>query len=296
MAVPDWPGTNGHNMFLFPWQLWIYGPFDLFVEHGHRLLGSLAGMLTIGLVAACVITRRPRWLILLSLGCLVAVIAQGVLGGVRVLLDARLVAMIHGCVGPAFFALCAVTAVVTSRRWHDLSPAQHVVDSGTLVDALLVVALAYIQLVFGALLRHTPVDASPSFFRVAVLFHVANAFVVAFQVGVMAWRMAKIREASTWLTRPTTVLALLTGLQLLLGAGTWVLKYSFPASLDAFKMAAGYTITANSLTQSLVTTAHVAVGSLILAVSSVLLVRVAGSRRGAMAKISFEFRAKGLAL
>ena len=50
MAVPDWPSTFGYNMFLYPWQSWLAGPWDLFVEHGHRLLASSVGMLTIGLV------------------------------------------------------------------------------------------------------------------------------------------------------------------------------------------------------------------------------------------------------
>ncbi len=44
MAVPDWPTTYGYNMFLYPWQTWLFGPWDLFIEHGHRLLGSLAGL------------------------------------------------------------------------------------------------------------------------------------------------------------------------------------------------------------------------------------------------------------
>ncbi|MEI6339606.1 MAG: ABC transporter substrate-binding protein, partial [Verrucomicrobiota bacterium] len=37
MAVPDWPATYGHNMFLFPFAEWFWGPWDLFLEHGHRL-------------------------------------------------------------------------------------------------------------------------------------------------------------------------------------------------------------------------------------------------------------------
>ena len=40
MAVPDWPGTYGYNLLLYPWQTWIAGPWDLFIEHGHRLLGA----------------------------------------------------------------------------------------------------------------------------------------------------------------------------------------------------------------------------------------------------------------
>ncbi|MEO8269758.1 MAG: cytochrome oxidase assembly protein, partial [Aureliella sp.] len=37
MAVPDWPGTYGWNMFAYPASTWLFGPFDLLVEHSHRL-------------------------------------------------------------------------------------------------------------------------------------------------------------------------------------------------------------------------------------------------------------------
>src|SRR5437773_848831 len=46
LAVPDWPTTFGHNMFLFPWSQMIGG---IFYEHTHRLIGSLVGMLTVAL-------------------------------------------------------------------------------------------------------------------------------------------------------------------------------------------------------------------------------------------------------
>ena len=60
MAVPDWPGTYGYNLFLYPWQSWLAAPWDLFIEHGHRLLGSVAGLVSIALVVAVLLTdRRP---------------------------------------------------------------------------------------------------------------------------------------------------------------------------------------------------------------------------------------------
>jgi cytochrome c oxidase assembly protein subunit 15 len=84
MAVPDWPNTYNYNMFAYPIRDWFLGPWDLFVEHGHRLLGSLSGIIAIAL---CVVTflmdRRTsvrRWSILI----LALVIGQGILGGQRV--------------------------------------------------------------------------------------------------------------------------------------------------------------------------------------------------------------------
>jgi heme a synthase len=49
LAVPDWPSTFGHNMFLFPWSRMVGG---VFYEHSHRLAGALVGLLTVALAAA----------------------------------------------------------------------------------------------------------------------------------------------------------------------------------------------------------------------------------------------------
>ncbi len=128
MAVPDWPGTYGYNLWLYPWTTWLFGPFDLFVEHGHRLLATVVGMLTIGLFVAAYRFEKRRWFATWAFFMLLAVIAQGVLGGFRVLLDARTMAMIHGCTGPLFFALAAVTAVMSSPTWSRLPEADSLRD------------------------------------------------------------------------------------------------------------------------------------------------------------------------
>jgi cytochrome c oxidase assembly protein subunit 15 len=292
MAVPDWPGTFGHNMFMFPWQQWIFGPYNVFVEHGHRLLASLAGMLTIAFLSSVFLTRSSRLVKMLSIAALALVLFQGVLGGMRVLLDERTLAMLHGCTGPAFFALTAVLALVTSRRWQ--TPEETRIERSTLIAGIATPMLAYVQLIFGAMLRHVPVDAGPNWFRIAVIFHVFTALIIAGHVlgfGIKTLR----KQSNRWIVSPTSVLMVLVGLQLLLGASTWVLKYSWPSALSQYDFAAGYTVTANSLVQSLVTTGHVAVGSLILAVSTVLaarLVRLAG----AFAKLPFDLHLRGLAV
>ena len=60
MAVPDWPGTYGYNLFRYPWQTWLAGPWDLFIEHGHRLLGATAGLLAIALVVVVAAAMLAR--------------------------------------------------------------------------------------------------------------------------------------------------------------------------------------------------------------------------------------------
>src|SRR5438132_5493893 len=79
LAVPDWPTTFGHNMFLYPWAQMVGG---VFYEHSHRLIGAVVGVLTLALGVA-LWPSRLRWL---GVAAIVAVIAQGVLGGLRVVL------------------------------------------------------------------------------------------------------------------------------------------------------------------------------------------------------------------
>src|SRR5689334_116270 len=81
LAVPDWPTTFGHNMFMFPPSMMKGG---IFYEHGHRLFASLVGLLTIGLCVAAWVRDRRAWFRLTAGAALLLVIAQGVLGGITV--------------------------------------------------------------------------------------------------------------------------------------------------------------------------------------------------------------------
>lgn len=272
MAVPDWPGTYGYNLFLYPWQTWLFGPWDLFIEHGHRLLGAVVGLLTIALVVSVFRGDRRRWMRVLSLVALVAVIAQGSLGGMRVLMDERQLALIHGCLGPAFFSLAAAIWVMTSRLWRE---ADSLPDPGAArlqVLSTITFMLAYLQLVAGAHLRHVPVQAEPETFRVYVWFHLLGAALLVFHGGLLAVRIWT-RHARPALVRPATLLALLLAAQVLLGAATWVAKYGWPMGNERYRWIAGHLIEADGIVQSLTVTGHVAVGSLILATSVALTLR-----------------------
>ena len=122
MAVPDWPGTYGYNLFLYPWQTWFFGPWDVFIEHGHRLLGAAVGFIAIGLVVVTWWCDSRNWMKWLAVAALVLVILQGVLGGQRVLQNTKQLAQIHGIVGPTFLGLATAILVMTSRWWHDHQP------------------------------------------------------------------------------------------------------------------------------------------------------------------------------
>jgi cytochrome c oxidase assembly protein subunit 15 len=275
MAVPDWPGTYGYNLFLYPWQTWITGPWDLFIEHGHRLLGALAGLLTIAVVACTYRYDGRRWVRHYALGLLAAVILQGSLGGARVLLDDRQLAMIHGCFGPAFFAACVAMVVFTSRLWKDASAIPPAASSSTLPRLTIVMtALVYTQLVLGAVLRHVSTTASPDFFRLAVYGHLIFAGAVTIQVGVVSWLAMRVATGHRALRWPAMVMVALLACQLVLGCANWVVNYYWPNWVPDFDIVRRYTlIEAKGWWQTTIATAHAATGSLLLAMSVWLMVR-----------------------
>jgi cytochrome c oxidase assembly protein subunit 15 len=288
MAVPDWPTTFGYNMFLYPWQTWIYGPWDLFIEHGHRMFGAVVGLLSIALLVTVFRYDRRTWVRAASIGALALVIGQGVLGGMRVRLDARLLAQIHGCVAPAFFALSVAMAVWTSRRWTQ--NAAETSKSGAATSdavaalgrsankfrrlAFLTTALAYVQLVLGSQLRHVRVGADTSVFRAALWLHLFVAAALAVHVLSVAWRAKRFRGAPAGVTAPSFCLMGLLVAQLCLGAGAWVVKYGFPANwFSQYAWAQEFVVSQESRAQALITTAHVATGSLILVTSLLIALR-----------------------
>ena len=274
MAVPDWPGTYGYNLLAYPWQTWLAGPWDLFIEHGHRLLGVLAGLVAIGLVLVAWKSGR-EWVLKGAIGALALVILQGALGGARVLADERLMAMVHGCVGPLFFAYLAGLAVMTSRFWDSAKLESSPAGSRLVRAAWMTVGLAYLQLILGAIVRHVPPAATAQVFRAALVLHLILAAVLVVQTvltAAQAWRAA--HSQTKWsVRRPAMLLAILVVLQVALGVGTYVAKYAWPAWMGDYQFAAAYVVHEKSLLQSLITTGHVANGSLLLFAAVVLAMR-----------------------
>ena len=275
MAVPDWPSTYGYNMFRYPLSSWVGGPWDLFVEHGHRLLGSLAGMLAIALVIAVHRFEKRAWVRRYAWGALALVIVQGLLGGARVLLDERTIAMVHGCVGPLFFMYAGGMACFTEPAWHKADP-QTTAPGAKLARLLwITLGLGYLQLVLGATLRHIPVDAPSRVFFMLSMFHIGMAFVIFAHAVAIAIR-SRHRDVHKLVRGGCTRVAFLVMLQIGLGLGAWTVKYAWPTWLPAPGFAAGYTIENEGLVQSMIVTAHMAIGSMILIHTLVASIR--GSR------------------
>ena len=256
LAVPDWPTTFGYNMFLYPLSEMVGG---ILYEHSHRLMGSLVGILTIALLVLLLARDSRKWLKWLGLAALIAVIVQGVLGGLRVTQINRNFAIVHACLAQAFFALLCGIAWFTSRDWWQ-DKTETAIRRGEVSSpalrrlSLITTCLIYVQLIFGAILRHTGsrLDA-----------HLLFAFLVALHIFLLARRILAMNGDDQKIGHSMVLLLLgLLALQLMLGTG------AFFAKLTAF----GETF-ATALTVT-ITTAHVAVGALMLVSSFVLTLKI----------------------
>jgi len=153
MAVPDWPNSFGYSMFLFPVSRWVGG---VFFEHTHRLIASGVGLLTLVLCGMTLVIEQRRWVKWLAGVAVLAVIVQGVLGGLRVTEHNALLGLFHGCLAQSFFCLAAAIALVTSRLWSELRP---VADCNAVRHlrfwTIGVTIMVFGQLALGASMRHS---------------------------------------------------------------------------------------------------------------------------------------------
>ena len=155
LAVPDWPNTYGRFMFAFPWSDMVGG---IVFEHSHRMIASLVGLLTLLLAAWIWRSDARPWVRWLGWGALAAVIAQGVLGGLTVLFRLPTpVSVLHGSLAQTFFLIAITLAYVTSREFFQTESLQ--VSGGAHTNlrrwAWGALGLVYLQLIIGAVMRHT---------------------------------------------------------------------------------------------------------------------------------------------
>ena len=255
LSVPDWPTTYGQNMFTFPVSKMVGG---IRYEHTHRLVASTVGLLTIVLAVWLARREKRRWVRRLGYLAVAAVVAQGLLGGLTVIyLLPTPVSVAHACLAQVFFCLTVALAIVTSPRWRQAAPAD--LRAAFLASPVARIsgaaaAVVFLQLVVGAVMRHTKAGlAIPDFplslgrlvppldsFPVAIAFAhrigalAVAAMVVACVVRARRARRAGLEKAGFWLTA-------LVAVQIALGAFT--------------------VLTGKSVA---VTTAHVATGALLL--------------------------------
>ncbi|CAN0366267.1 unnamed protein product, partial [Ectocarpus sp. 4 AP-2014] len=199
------------------------------------------------------------------------VIFQGVLGGLRVVLNERHLAMMHGSTGPLFFALTAALVVLTART-NEPRPSESDQRTTPVLRLArwtwLLPITIYLQLTLGAAMRHVPEDSAFGTFALHVRAHLwlLNA--------VLAWRAATGRSRRV-LAGLMVVVVLAQGS---LGLAAWVAKYRLPDwaqtgfAADAWAATVGpgtmSPSTAGGWSETHVVTGHSANGSLLLALAT----------------------------
>jgi cytochrome c oxidase assembly protein subunit 15 len=264
LAVPDWPTTYGHFMFSFPLSQMVGG---ILYEHGHRLVASIVGMLMVILAVWLWIKEPRRWVKHLGLLALLAVIVQGILGGLTVLfLLPTAISVSHGALAQTFFCLTVGLALFTSKEWQQ-TPIKiedpHRPALPTL--AIATTAAVFLQLILGAVMRHTKSGlAIPDFplalgrlippfdsAKIAIHFsHRLGALIVSVLIVWTVVRIMRYYREEKKLFHPALFLIGALLAQLTLGAFTvWTQK------------------------DVIITTMHVATGALILGTSLFLAFR-----------------------
>jgi len=225
LAVPDWPLSYG--MVMPP----MVG--GIFYEHGHRMIAATVGFLTV-LQAIWLQLREPKRRVRILGWCSVgAVIAQGLLGGLTVLLLLpKAVSIAHAGLAEIFFCLNVSIAYLTSYQ-----PSAR--------PSFVLPITVYGQILLGALMRHLGAGLAipdfplsfgkliPSFTSAAIAVnfaHRAGALVVVIAITIAA-RHASRKIAFTMIG--------IVALQILLGAFTvWSGKHPLITSLHVMTGAA----------------------------------------------------------
>jgi cytochrome c oxidase assembly protein subunit 15 len=261
LSVPDWPTSYGWNMFTFPPSKWVGG---IFYEHGHRLIASTVGFLTIVLAAWLWREDPRRWMKRLGGAALGAVILQGALGGVTVLFFLpSAVSTAHAALAEIFFCITVAIALFTSDAW--IRGDGRVDDAWLRGAATMTTVLIFVQMLLGATMRHTGAGlAIPDFplmfggvvpdhwdSKIAIHFsHRVGALAVTLAIAASSGRVWRHHKGNSALVGPAGLLALLVAIQVTLGA-----------------------LTVLSRRNVWINSVHVVCGALVLATSLVLTLR-----------------------
>ena len=281
LATSDWPLSNGQ---FFPKMVG-----NLFWEHGHRMVATAVGIITIafnfyvwevdvrlarlakkilgksGSVRDRRFPREPRrWVRRFGLIALGVVVAQGLLGGLTVKMNLPLaVSTAHATLAQLFFLITVSLAVFTSRSWRVAEASIREDGEGISIRTLCVAALAVIlaQLVLGATLRHSATwdqDLPTGL----LLAHIGGALIVTLVVGVTVATALMRHRGERYLARPAFVAIALLVTQLFLGLAAYITRTWSPEDPQPLNPMISITV------------AHVAVGALVFATMIVLTLRV----------------------
>jgi len=251
LSVPDWPTSFG-SIYKIPHMVG-----GVRFEHSHRMVAEFVGLLTVILAIWLARSESRRWVRILGWFALGMVVMQGVLGGLTVLyfLPAA-ISTAHAAVAQTFFCLALCLALFTGPRWIEEVPRLEPDDRrpSLFTLSLMSVAILYLQLILGGLIRHHGLSWWP---------HVLNAPLVAIILGWTAIRALSVYARISDIRRTAVVMLSLLMLQLCLGFVAFVTRVAW--GKDAVQP---------ELPMVISTVSHVAVGALLLASSVVLVIQV----------------------
>jgi cytochrome c oxidase assembly protein subunit 15 len=231
LSVPDWPTSYGWNMFTFPMKHMVGG---ILYEHGHRLIASGVGLLTV-VLALWVWRAEPRkWMRVLGFAALGSVILQGVLGGITVLFFLpTAISTAHAGLAQIFFCLTIAISLFTSRSWQSTPSNGWVNDRMLRRVATTTTAIIYIQILVGATMRHSDAGLAipdfplvfgrlvPPLWTPQIAIHYAHrigALLVTLAIAATAGHVLYHHGDRKELMRPAILLVCLVLTQVTLGA------------------------------------------------------------------------------
>ena len=254
LATPDWPLSNGQ---VFPKMVG-----NLFWEHGHRMVATTVGILTIVLLIYILRKEKRSWVRKLGFFALLAVVAQGLLGGLTVKLMLPLaVSSAHATLAQLFFCTTVSIAVFTSRSWIEAKPIEE--EKGNLPLRYLcsgALVTIFLQLILGATLRHSATwDQHPPV--ELILAHIGGAVAVTLMLGSTSLSVLRRHPDTRFLTRPAIVALVLLVIQLGLGIAAYMARLASPNDPQPLNPMISITV------------AHVACGALVFVTTIILTLR-----------------------
>jgi cytochrome c oxidase assembly protein subunit 15 len=248
LSVPDWPTSFG--TFRMPRMVG-----GVLYEHGHRMIAATVGLLTVIFALWAWRSEPRRWVRWLAGAALLTVIAQGVLGGITVLfyLPAA-VSTGHAALAQTFFCIMIGLAMFTARDWRWDEPKTEDLGAPSLRHLAVATAVAiFVQLILGAAFRHNGLGILP---------HIVVATIVTLLVAWMATRVFSRFAGEKRLVRAMGLLLGLVIVQVFLGVEAYAMRLDSRGAPQPLPPVVD------------VTTAHVAVGALVLAASVILALQI----------------------
>lgn len=185
-------------------------------EHTHRVIAGVVGLLTAALAVFAWRADARRWVRFLSLGALLAVVLQAVLGGLTVIyLLPDAVSVSHACLAQTFFCVVLALALFTSGEWKTAARINS--PEGPALKRLLVftTSLVYLQLVAGAVVRHTHGAHG-------LTAHLALAFLIPLHALLVVLRVSREDTLRARFSRHAVVTSALVIVQIFLGFASFL--------------------------------------------------------------------------